>query len=312
MPAVIQLKGLEKRYSNGIHALKGISFEIEKGETFGLLGPNGAGKTTVIGIITTLVTPTAGSVSVLGFDVEKNPLEVKRMLGVVPQERWLDEDVTARENLLLHGEYYGMSKDKRVKAADRVLKMMELDHRADDVLWSYSGGMLQRLLIARALMHEPPVLIMDEPTIGLDPQARRHMWAYIEQLKQQGVTILLTTHYMAEADRLCDRVAIIDNGKIKAIDTPKNLKKLLPGGNTIEAEVKKPDKKLLSALRKMKQVRDLKVKDNTLTLLVQDGKHLLPRIVKTIQQYTMLQSITLHEATLEDVYIHLTGKGLKE
>ncbi len=312
MPPVIQVKNLEKRYRNGVQALRGISFEIQKGETFGLVGPNGAGKTTDIGILTTMVEPTAGTASVLGLDVTKQPQKVKSLLGVIPQERWLDEDVTARENLLLHGEYYGMPKQERKAAAERVLGMMELSHRADDFLMTYSGGMLQRLLIARALMHSPQILIMDEPTIGLDPQARRHMWGYIDQLKRQGVTILLTTHYMEEADRLCDRVAIIDEGKIKAVDTPEELKKLLPGGNTITAEARPIDAKLIAGLKRLKNVRKVKVGKDTLTIFVEDGRHVLPRIVTLIQKYAELSSVTLKEPTLEDVYIHLTGKEMRE
>ena len=308
---VIRVDGLEKRYRNGTQALRGISFSIGKGETFGLLGPNGAGKTTAIGVLTTLVEPTGGSATVLGLDVTRNPMRVKRLLGVVPQERWLDEDVTARENLLLHGEYYGMPKKERAMAAERVLGMMELSQRADDSLYSYSGGMLQRLLIARALMHEPPILIMDEPPIGLDPQARHHMWDYITELKRQGVTILLTTHYMDEAERLCDRVAIIDEGVIKAIDSPENLKKLLPGVGTIVADVSPITDDLLSELKAVKGVRTLKSENGSLTLFVEDGKHLLPRIVELIQKRAELRAVTVQEPTLEDVYIHLTGKGLR-
>lgn len=312
MPPVIQVRNLEKRYRNGVQALRGISFEIRKGETFGLLGPNGAGKTTVIGILTTMVEPTGGNAAVLGLDVTKQPQRVKSLLGVVPQERWLDEDITARENLLLHGEYYGMPKQERNAAAERVLGMMELSHRADDSLLTYSGGMLQRLLIARAVMHSPQILIMDEPTIGLDPQARHHMWSYIGQLKRQDVTILLTTHYMDEADRLCDRVAIIDEGRIKAVDTPENLKRLLPGGNTITAEVHPIDARLVAEVRKLKSVSKVKVSKDTLSIFVEDGRHALPRIVSIIQRNAELRSVTLQEPTLEDVYIHLTGKGLKE
>lgn len=312
MPAVIQVKHLEKRYRNGVQALKGISFEIAAGETFGLLGPNGAGKTTAIGVLTTMVEPTAGRALVSGHDVTKQPQKVKSLLGVVPQERWLDEDVTARENLLLHGEYYGMQRKDRKNAAERVLGMMELSNRADDFIRTYSGGMLQRLLIARAVMHSPKILIMDEPTLGLDPQARHHMWDYIDQLKRQGVTILITTHYMDEADRLCDRVAIIDEGRIKAIDSPENLKKLLPGGNTITAEAHPIDGRLITELRKLKSVSKVKINKDLLTIFVEDGRHALPRIVSIIQKYAELRSVTIHEPTLEDVYIQLTGKGLRE
>ncbi len=313
MSAVIHVENIEKVYRRGnIHALKGISFEIEKGETFGLLGPNGAGKSTAIGILITIIELTAGKASILGMDVTKEPNKVKALLGVVPQDRWLDEDLTARENLLIHGKCYGMGKAERKTAAERVLGMMELSQRADDNIRTYSGGMLQRLLIARAIMHEPQILIMDEPTIGLDPQARRHMWQYIEQLKRQGVTILMTTHYMEEADVLCDRVAIIDEGVIKAIDTPEKLKSMLPGGNTVIAEAKPIDKELLKELRSLKNVSRLTSGDESISLFVKDGKRALPLLVTTIQKYAELHSITLHEPTLEDVYISLTGKELRE
>jgi len=312
MDSVISVRELEKRYKNGVQALKGISFDIRKGETFGLLGPNGAGKSTTIGILTTLVTPTSGEARVFGFDVKTSALDIKQRIGVVPQERWLDEDVTARENLLLHGEYYGMPKAAAVAAAERVLHMMELAQRADDLLYTYSGGMLQRLLIARALMHEPELLVMDEPTIGLDPQARRAMWGYIRELKSRGVTILLTTHYMDEADKLCDRLAVIDEGKLQAMGTPAELKALLPGATAIEAEVSAVPDELLKSLQGMKGVEKVEQRDHTLTIFVSDGKHILPAVSAAIQKHTRLSAISMHEPTLEDVYIQLTGKELRE
>jgi len=226
--SLIQVNNLSKTYylkgGRQIEAVKGISFEINEGEIFGLLGPNGAGKTTTIGMLTTRVNITGGDILIDEMPVS-NRVGIKRKIAVVPQNLTLDRSLTARENLIFHAKYFGVSKETRKKKADELLHWLGLTSRQDDFVRSFSGGMAQRLMIARALMHKPRVLFLDEATTGLDPQSRRLLWDKIDELHQGGQTIFLTTHYMDEADTLCDRVAIMDEGRILAIDKPDNLKK---------------------------------------------------------------------------------------
>ena len=229
METVIAVEELEKTYQpktrKGVEvkALEGISFEVPRGEFFGLLGPNGAGKTTTIGILTTRVLPTGGVARIEEIDVARDPVAVKRRIGVVPQVNNLDRSLTAREILLFHAEYFGVPKAVRESRALQLLERFELSNRGDEKIIGFSGGMVQRLKIARALMHDPAILFLDEPTTGLDPQSRRAMWDLLTELNSKGQTIFLTTHYMEEADQLCERLAIVDEGKLLALDTPSNL-----------------------------------------------------------------------------------------
>src|SRR2546425_11828726 len=244
METVIAVEDLKKTYqakarkSLEVKALEGISFEVPRGEFFGLLGPNGAGKTTTIGILTTRVRPTGGVGRIEGIDVARDPVAVKRSIGVVPQVNNLDRSLTAREILVFHAEYFGVPRQKREQNANDLLKRFELAERADEKVTGFSGGMVQRLKIARALMHDPAILFLDEPTTGLDPQSRRMMWDLLTELNQKGLTVLLTTHYMEEADQLCGRAAIIDHGKLLALDSPAQLKRSVPGGYLIELHVR--------------------------------------------------------------------------
>src|SRR3954467_4091641 len=234
--AVIEVRGLRKRYgsANGPEAVAGIDFEVRRGEIFGLLGPNGAGKTTTIGTITTRVRPTAGRGTVDGIDVTADPVAVKLRIAVVPQMSNLDRSLTALENLTFHAAYFGAGRHERRARAVELLGRFGLGGRENDAVNDYSGGMAQRLMIARALMHEPRLLVLDEPTTGLDPQSRLFLWQTMLDLRSRGTTLMLTTHDMAEADRLCDRIAIIDHGKIIALDTPRGLRRLLPAEAGIE------------------------------------------------------------------------------
>src|SRR6266568_5169422 len=244
METVIAVEDLRKTYQpktrKGVEvkALEGISFEVPRGEFFGLLGPNGAGKTTTIGVLTTRVVPTGGVARIEGLDVARNPVTVKRRIGVVPQVNNLDRSLTAREILLFHAEYFGVPKAVRESRALQLLERFELSNRGDEKIVGFSGGMAQRLKIARALMHDPAILFLDEPTTGLDPQSRRAMWDMLRELNAKGQTILLTTHYMEEADQLCERAAIIDHGKLLALDSPAQLKRSVPGGYLIELQVR--------------------------------------------------------------------------
>src|SRR5215216_1965675 len=235
---IISVDNLEKQYPRSpVKAVNGITFAVERGEIFGLLGPNGAGKTTTIGVLTTRVLPTGGRAFITGVDVVDDPVGIKPRIAVVPQLNNLDRSLTAIENLTFHAAYFGMGRRERQERAMTVLKEFGLAERANDKVDKYSGGMAQRLLIARALMHAPQILFLDEPTTGLDPQARLFLWEMIETLNRNGLTILMTTHDMEEAEKLCHRVAIMDHGKILALDTPKNLSALVPAGTRVELRV---------------------------------------------------------------------------
>src|SRR3954469_976545 len=237
--AVIEVQGLHKRYgsANGPEAVAGIDFEVRRGEIFGLLGPNGAGKTTTIGAITTRVRPTGGRVLVDGRDVPADPVAVKLRIAVVPQMSNLDRSLTAMENLSFHAAYFGAPRRERRERARELLARLGLEGRENEKVNNYSGGMAQRLMIARALMHEPHLLVLDEPTTGLDPQSRLFLWDTMLDLRERGTTLMLTTHDMIEADRLCDRIAIMDHGRVIALDTPRGLRRLLPAEHGIELTV---------------------------------------------------------------------------
>jgi ABC-2 type transport system ATP-binding protein len=215
-----------KAYVRGVNAVDGLDLEVRNGEIFGLLGPNGAGKTTTVGMLTTRVVPTAGTALVAGIDVLEHPTTVKQLIGVVSQQNTLDRSVTVRENLYFHGRYFGMKAKEAHAAADEFLEKLRLKDRAAAPVAALSGGLAQRLMVARAILHRPPILFLDEPTAGLDPQSRIALWDILRELHQEGQTILLTTHYMEEADQLCERVAIMDHGKLLKLDTPAELKRL--------------------------------------------------------------------------------------
>jgi len=235
----IEVHDLVKRYPKAtVNAVDGISFSVRRGEIFGLLGPNGAGKTTTIGILTTNVLPTTGTARITGIDVVADPMSIKQRIAVVPQQSNLDRSLRAREILTFPASYPGVPRAEREARADTLLKELGLGDRAKEMVGRYSGGMAQRLMLARALMHSPDVIFLDEPTNSLDPQSRLFLWDRIRSLNQQGVTILLTTHDMEEADQLCERIAIMDHGKILVLDTSVELKKLIPGGTSLELRVR--------------------------------------------------------------------------
>jgi ABC-2 type transport system ATP-binding protein len=232
--AVIETHGLTKVYPGGVRAVDGLDLVVHQGEIFGLLGPNGAGKTTTAGMLTTRVTPTSGTALVGGINVVRRPAAAKRLLGVVPQTNTLDRSLTVWENLYFHGRFFGMDAKTAKSESTRLLHQFRLSERADAPVAALSGGMAQRLMVARAVMHRPSVLFLDEPTAGLDPQSRIALWEILGELHVDGQTILLTTHYMEEADQLCDRVAIIDQGQIVALDTPAGLKRSVGADSTIK------------------------------------------------------------------------------
>src|SRR5918911_4064727 len=276
MGTVIAVRDLRKTYrpkgkraAPTVEAVDGITFEVPRGEFFGLLGPNGAGKTTTIGILTTRVVPTGGVALVGGVDVAADPVAVKRRIGVVPQANNLDRSLTGRENLLFHAEYFGIAKHVRERRADELLARFQLAERADEKINGYSGGMAQRLKIARALMHDPAILFLDEPTTGLDPQSRRALWDMLLELNMRGQTIFLTTHYMEEADQLCRRIAIMDKGKLLALDAPGKLKASVPGGYLIELRTRTADgdgARLAADLRALPGVAEVSAQDGLIRL----------------------------------------------
>jgi ABC-2 type transport system ATP-binding protein len=318
MEAVIVVDNLRKVYPGGIIAVADISFEVRKGEIFGFLGPNGAGKTTTILMLITLLKPTSGKASICGFDVVREPARARQCIGYVAQDIAVDENLTGRENLWLQGRFYHLPTPLLRQRIDEVLKMVGLSERADDLVLSYSGGMRKRLDIAEGLIHRPQILFLDEPTLGLDIQTRRKIWDYIFRLKEEEkITIFLTTHYMDEADALCDRVAIIDYGEIKAIGSPDKLKKALGGdvlvlnfGSTLADKVDSA----IRALRELTFVSNIKAgEDGAYHLLVREGEKATPKIFDLLTNLGVkVESISLKRPTLDDVFLHHTGHALRE
>ena len=309
------------RKSPAVEAVRGISFSVEPGEFLGLLGPNGAGKSTTLGCISTLVRPTSGRIVVDGAEVGKDPSGVKRRLAVVPQMRNLDRELTVRELLTYHGRYFGLPAAEREARASRLLDELQVAEKANAKPATLSGGQQQRVMIARALMHDPKVVLLDEPTTGLDPQARRLLWETLRRLHERGLTFILTTHYMEEADRLCQRVAIVDHGKILTLDTPAALKKSLPGAQVLDLWMQAPQP-LAPRLREVKgvlNIEPLEASDGDalglerLRLFVDLGEGLLDRVLAAVREGGAdLRHVSLSQPSLEDVYIHLTGRGLRE
>jgi ABC-2 type transport system ATP-binding protein len=309
---VIEVVELRKRYApKAPEAVAGISFEARRGEVFGLLGPNGAGKTTTIGALTTRVRPTSGYVAIDGIDVQADPVAVKQRIAVVPQRPNLDRQLKAIENLTFHAAYFGYGRAERRKRALEVMAALGLEGREDEDVNNLSGGMAQRLLIARALMHRPQVLFLDEPTTGLDPQSRLFLWDRIEELREAGTTILLTTHDMVEADRLCDNIAIVDHGTIVALDTPSGLRRLLPGAGGVEV-VATGLADADGVLGSFGEVEVAGTADGRRQIRIY-GEGVDPAaVVDAIRRVggEMLELRRL-EGSLEDVFVHLTGRDLR-
>src|SRR4051794_13525490 len=313
---IIEVRGLHKRYgSNGPEAVAGIDFEIHRGEIFGLLGPNGAGKTTTIGTITTRVRPTAGRVTVDGIDVTDDPVAVKLRIAVVPQMSNLDRSLTAIENLTFHAAYFGAGRRERRERARELLDLLGLGGREDDRVNDYWGGMAQRLMIARALSHEPHVLILDEPTTGLDPQSRLFLWDKMLELRERGTTLMLTTHDMAEADRLCHRIAIIDHGKIIALDTPRGLRRLLPAEAGIELVLETPADPAddFSRVGGVARLDTAEVEEGRWRVrLYGEGDGLADAALAAGRNDgASLVELRRIEGSLEDVFVHLTGREMR-
>jgi len=308
----IKVENLSKHFKK-LKAVDDISFEVKKGEIFGLLGPNGAGKTTVIKMLTTLLKPTDGNAKVWDYDILKQKNDVRNSIGIVFQEPALDINLTGKENLDFHARLYGLNKETREKRINEVLELVELQNKANVLVKEYSGGMQRRLEVARGLMHYPKVLFLDEPTLGLDAQSRRKIWEYILKLnKTENITIILTTHYMEEADYLCERIAIIDFGKIVIQDIPENLKNVL-GGDVISIATDFP-KKAIESFNKLSWVKKINQHNGLIDLNVDQGEKKIPLLIQIDQEQEgfEIKSVSLRKPTLEDVFLHFTGKTIRE
>jgi len=302
---LIKIRNLTKRYEN-LTAVDDINLEIAKGEVFGLLGPNGAGKTTVIHMLATLLKPTSGTAIVNGYDVVTEPGKVRSSIGIVFQAPSSDDMLTGYENLKIHAFLYGIPSYQREKRIQSVLELVGLADRQHDEVKKYSGGMRRRLEIARGLLHKPKVMFLDEPTLGLDPSSRGMMWEYVQKLvKEEDMTFILTTHYMEEADRLCNRIGIIDQGKIIALDTPANLKKLI-GGDIVKIKSKSyPD---LENLKKLIYIRKIELINGEIIMYVDNARANIPDILRHLE----VEYVEFRSPDLNDVFLKLASKNLKE
>jgi len=315
---IIQVKGLTKVYNGSLKAVDNVSFDVGAGEIFGFLGPNGAGKTSTIMMLITLSKPTAGRAIVCGYDIVKNAMAVRNCMGYVSQDVAVDDQLTGLENLMLQGQLYHLPRSLLKQRSKEVLSMVALTERGEDLVSTYSGGMRKRLDIAEGLLHRPQILFLDEPTLGLDIQTRHKIWDYIRKLRSESkMTIFLTTHYMDEADELCDRIAIIDQGKIKVIDSPNSLKSNM-GGDIITLQLKQKTSNqaelILQQLKELSKVKSVtQTGEGTYTIIAQDGDTAIPKICKTVDRLGgSMGSITLKRPSLDDVFLTYTGRALRE
>jgi ABC-2 type transport system ATP-binding protein len=313
-PLAIQASELTKQFGN-LTAVDHVTLEVGRGELFGLLGPNGAGKTTLIRILTTLIPPNSGRAWVAGYDVIHAPRRVREQIGVVPQALTSDLELTGWQNLDIYGQFYGLSRAARRTRAGHLLDMVGLRERAHDLVATYSGGMRRRLEIARGLIQSPRVLFLDEPTIGLDPQGRHAVWELLEQLRAESdLTISLTTHYMDEAEKLCDRIAIIDEGKIVASGTTAQLKAMVKGSDRIKLEIAGDSARAMAALRGQPYVLEVtQDSDGSLVIASSDGTHAMPRVIEQLEGTgAKIHAMSIEQISLEDVFISFTGRRLRE
>lgn len=315
---VVVIKDLKKYFPSkhgAVKAVDGVNLEVVTGSIFGFLGPNGAGKTTVLRILTTLLVQDSGEALVAGFDVKKAPDKVRRHIGYVSQTGGVDRPATGRENLILQGQLYGMTTPAATARAAELIQLLDLTDFAERIVYTYSGGQLRRLDVALGLMNRPTLLFLDEPTTGLDPQNRANLWLQIKKLRQEGTTIFLTTHYMEEADALCDHIAIIDDGRIVAEGTLEELKKQV-AGDCITIGIENPTEKapkLISLLEKADFMREVNQDDGHLRLYVKDGAKAISEVLEILkQQEITLQTITLSSPSLDDVFLRQTGRSLRD
>ncbi|MBO8128665.1 MAG: ATP-binding cassette domain-containing protein [Peptococcaceae bacterium] len=318
MPPIVEVNGLTKRFPGGITAVNNITFQVHEGEIFGFLGPNGAGKSTTIMMLTTLLRPTSGRAHIAGFDIIKQPNQVRSVIGYVSQDLAVDDNLTGRENLRLQAGFYHLpAREARARIAE-LLDLVGLNERADFRVETYSGGMRKRLDIAAGLLHRPRLLFLDEPTLGLDIQTRREIWRYVTGLQQSfGMTIFLTTHYLEEADVLCDHIAIIDQGVIKTIDTPGHLKAQF-GGDIVTLRFapgtsQEQEALALESIARLDVVSNIQKTGDEVMIITPDGDRTVPVVFETIQPLDVsVQSVTVKRPSLDDVYVAVTGRHLRD
>jgi ABC-2 type transport system ATP-binding protein len=312
-PFAVEVENLTKRFGD-FCAVDSLNFKVDNGEIFGLLGPNGAGKSTLIRMLTTLVPPTSGTARVNGFDVVRNATGVRQSIGVIPQAMTSDLDLSAMENMSIFAKLYGIPGEKRRRTIKELLRAVDLEQWADKPVKMFSGGMRRRLEIARGLVHEPKIFFLDEPTTGLDPVSRVAVWEMLDKLKRErDLTIIVTTHYMDEADKLCDRIAIIDHGKMAALDSPLKLKASIPGKNILEVSFSQVPAGWVEKLRALPEVADLKSEDNVFRLSSNNGPRTTVALMEAAREAGVtLTSLSVQSTTLDDVFVHYTGHQLRD
>jgi ABC-2 type transport system ATP-binding protein len=311
--AVIRTEALTKIYDTGVKAVDDLDLDVREGEIFGLLGPNGAGKTTTIGMLTTRVIPTSGRAFLGGVDVVAHPSEAKRIVGVVSQSNTLDRSLTVWENLYFHGRYFGLGSKQSRGVADQMLEIFRLADRAKANVATLSGGMAQRLMVARSIVHRPRILFLDEPTSGLDPQSRIALWEIVHEIHADGQTVVLTTHFMEEADRLCERLAVMDHGTILALDEPEALKRTVGGDSIVRIVADGDPDRLAERMRGLVGVTSAIVIDGTVQVTAKGREGLLPAALAHANGGGFsVRDLSLDDPTLETVFINLTGKDLRE
>ena len=312
MPA-IDVRQIVKQF-NGFTAVNGVSFTVEQGEIFGLLGPNGAGKSTLIRMLTTILTPTSGSASVNGFDIRTEQDGVRQSIGVIPQAMTSDLELSVQENLLIYAKLYGVPRERRRKLMRELLESVELTQWADKPVKNLSGGMRRRVEIARGLVHEPKIFFLDEPTTGLDPVSRVAVWEMLQTIKsQRDLTVLLTTHYMDEADKLCDRIAIVDHGELKALDSPLKLKASIPGKNVVEASFSSLPEGWQKVLEGLPGVEKVTGEERVFRMASGNGPATTMALMQAAAQAGVtVQSLSVQSTTLDDVFVHYTGRALRD
>jgi ABC-2 type transport system ATP-binding protein len=305
----IEITDLCKNFGK-FKAVDHLNLTVQQGEVFGLLGPNGSGKTTTINMISGLSTPTSGEISIMGYDVRRQARKVRQLLGAVPQETALYEELSAWTNMDFHADLFGIPRKEKKERITRILKLVQLFDRKDSRVGTFSGGMKRRLAIGRALLHEPSLIYLDEPTLGVDVQARRAIWDYILFLREQGRTVLITTNYLEEAQMLCDRLAIIDHGKLVALETPEQLKHLY-GARVVEIETGDPSK-VEAKIRALPGVKEVVVEGSRLKVTTGGVEHLVPQIVNLVSQEGTLLDIAVRDPHLDEIFLRLTGASLRD
>ncbi|HEV2391912.1 MAG TPA: ATP-binding cassette domain-containing protein [Verrucomicrobiae bacterium] len=311
--ADVEVEHLTKRFGDFV-AVDALSFAVNHGEVFGLLGPNGAGKSTLIRMLTTLVPPSDGTARILGFDIVRHPNEVRQCIGVIPQAMTSDLDLSAEENMTIFAKLYGLPRERRRRQVQDLLKAVDLEQWADKPVKMFSGGMRRRLEIARGLVHEPKIFFLDEPTTGLDPVSRVAVWEMLARLKtERDLTILMTTHYMDEADKLCDRIAIVDHGKLVALDSPLKLKASVPGKNILEVSFSDVPPGWMQRLGSLPEVAEVKAQDHVFRLSSNNGPRTTVALMEAAKDAGLtVTSLSVQSTTLDDVFVHYTGHQLRD